>query len=541
MSGNFKRKDSKNLCSKSHDDKTNGIMGKGNGIMGKTDEIRGKNYKVSVYATLPFLIFLSVCGFLIISYSISKYGPGISHDSIAYIYAAESFLSGRGLIYFAYDTPLIQWPPLFPLILAGLKSTGADVIVAAGFFNSLVFTLIILISGLWLLKCTEDGIIAVAGSFAMLASIPLYYVSRFIWSEPLFILLTLLFLINLDCYIRTSSPKYMAGASICTALACLTRYVGITLIISGIIILLFQKKKILNRFIEIVIYGFISALPTSIWVARNYMLTGTLTGGRPPSENTISENAGTLFKIIAAWFVPAGSENMAYSILGIFIFIASIIAIRNHSDQKSNRLAILLIFPVIYIAYLLLSASIVAFDSINNRLLVPTYIPLVLLQFFSIAYIVKTDKGKKNKIITVLVFVIIFISWIIYPISEISTDAAYAYENGAGILASKWWAQSPLIAYVKELPQNSAIYTNCPDAVYFYTGRKSMYTPKKEGPDIYGLDEFKKIVYEAENVYVAWFDVGTGNFIYNAEELANFFNVEMIKKVYDGIIYKIEK
>lgn len=498
--------------------------------------------------TIPFLIAISISAVFLVLYSISKYGSAITHDSVAYIYASGSLLSGKGMLYFGYDSPFVQWGPLFPLVLAGLESLGANLIIATAYFNGIVYALIILISGLWVLKATKKGILALMTSLAILVSIPLYYVSTFIWSETLFIFFTILFLILIEKYVEMTleeqgqkivSLKYLIFASIVAALACLTRYIGITVIIAGVIILLLQKKKFINKLLEIVLFGTIAATPTIIWVVRNYILTETLTGGRFPSTTSINENTGLFFKTIALWITSADSQTMAYFILGIFIFI-SLIIIFTKKNHLTSKIIALLIFLIIYSAYLLFSASSVSFDGINNRLISPIYPVLVLLIIFNLASIASKENARMfSKVFYNIVMVILFLSWIIYPSTEIFDAANYSYENGAGILASKWWENSPLIQYVREIPSDSIICSNCPDAVYIHSGKKSIYLPKKEGLDLYGLDQFRKIVNENENVYIIWFEASVAGNMYDVEQLKEFFTIEDIDTLYDGIIYRI--
>ena len=528
--------------------------------------IKNCNYKLELFnvcVIVPILVLIAACGLFLILYSTSKYGSAITHDSVAYIYAAETFLSGKGMQYFGYESPFIQWPPLFPLILAGVKSTGANLINTLPYLNGIFYALIILISGLWILRSTSNGILAIISSLAMLASIPLYYVSRFIWCEPLFIFLTLLFLMSIDIHVEksneSSSIKYLILSSVFTALSCLTRYVGVTSIITGVIILLLQKKKLLKRLLEIICFGTISSVPTIMWIIRNYLLTGTLTGGRIPSHNGLNENLEFYFKTIAHWIVPAHSLNMAYLIIGNFIFIAVILIFiyRLRLTSKSNintyqskittstninKMIILLIFYVIYSAYLLISASKVSFDSINNRLLSPIYPPLILIMLFTISsYIDFVKRGIINTVFSLIVIMLLFFSWIMYPLSDIKDNASYSYENGAGVLTSEWWKQSSLIKYVKTLPSNSIICSNCPDAIYIHSGRLSRYSPKKEGLYWYGVNQFEKIVDENENVFIVWFNVDEVESVYNVQELQEHFRLEMINKLYDGIIYKVHK
>lgn len=497
---------------------------------------------------IPFVVLISILGFFLISYSTSSYGPASTHDSVAYMYAAESLIKGEGFKYFGYDTPFIQWPPLFPIMLSGISLLGCDLIIASGYFNALIFTLIIFFSGYWLIKSTKNFVITIAGTITILASIPLSYVSKYIWSEPLFILLTLLFMISLDNYIYKSSLRFLVEASVFAGLACLTRYIGITAVITGCILLLIQNKKFVNKLLETLIFGFISSIPTTLWIIRNYLLSNTLTGERIPTKNIFSENINITFKTIASWFAPYYSYSTLVIMLGLFIFISVIIIIKNFhknigqvevGENKAYRLLILLIFSLVYTGYLTISASLIAFDSINNRLLVPVYVPITILIFLTLNDMLAYDNYKVRKVLTTCLLFILFTIWLLYPLSEIASSVQYSYENGAGILASKWWNKSQVLDYLKAFEEDKSFYSNFPDAIYIHAGKKAHYTPKKDGLPQYGIERFIESVQNNPNTYIVWFNLATTDTIYSIEELEEYFNIEMVKKFPDGVIYKI--
>ncbi|NMB96297.1 MAG: hypothetical protein GYA02_06760 [Clostridiaceae bacterium] len=557
-----------------------------------------KNYKkrfdgikISIIVTILLLVFIAACGVVLILYSNFNYGPAITHDSVAYMHAAESLLSGKGMQYFGYESPFTQWPPLFPLLLAGLKSVGANLVYVSSYINAITYALIIMISGLWVLSSTGKRSFAIMTSLALLVSIPLYYVFKSMWSEPLFILFVLLFLISMGSHINKTNPKmpfqkisisrhsrqykgrlskkYLVMASIFAALACLTRYVGITLIITGVfVLLLLQKKKIINRLLETILFGVISSIPILMWIIRNYVLTGTLMGDRVPSQKSLVENINLFFDTITLWIAPVYSRNLSYLILGILTFLAIIIIIAcnfnilskcsaedntnsinnksvvNSVDAKDNvnKITILFAFIVIYSAYMIFSATVISIDSINNRLLSPIYPALVLLIILTIEKCmdIKLEENKKFcRALYIVLTIILYSSWIIYPYTVIRKEAYYSYENGAGILVSVWWRNSPTIKYIEELPLDTVICSNSSDAIYFHSGRTSRYPPKKSGIYWYGIDEFKEFIEKNENVYIIWFRKKNEDTMYSITELQEYFTMEMIDELYDSTVYKV--
>jgi len=187
-----------------------------------------------------FLTILSVVGVIFVLLSASLFGAGISSDSVKYIAIARNILSGQG--YCNYDGDLVpSFPPLFPVTLAFLGLFGADPFDMVLFFNAIAFGLIIFFSGHLFFNYFKSKILATLGAISILLSIPLFFVSKMIWSEPFFILLVILFITYfLKLLLETANRiGLLLLVSILASLACLQRYIGITLILTGIILIFF--------------------------------------------------------------------------------------------------------------------------------------------------------------------------------------------------------------------------------------------------------------------------------------------------------------
>ena len=80
--------------------------------------------------------FLSLMTFhmlwgLVLWFSISKYGLGISTDSVPLLFGGLNLSLGRGLISFD-GSRLLLWPPLYPVLLAFIhRLSGLDMFVSA--------------------------------------------------------------------------------------------------------------------------------------------------------------------------------------------------------------------------------------------------------------------------------------------------------------------------------------------------------------------------------------------------------------------------
>src|SRR5207244_3432867 len=109
--------------------------------------------------------------------------------------------------------------------------------------------------------------------------------------ETIFILFLLLFIMAMHRYLQTNSGKALLAAAIITSFACVTRYVGITIIVTGgILILLNTKLSLRKRFADEIIFSVISSLLLAINLYRNYHLSGMLTGNREKSITSLMQN-----------------------------------------------------------------------------------------------------------------------------------------------------------------------------------------------------------------------------------------------------------
>src|SRR5262245_21880567 len=95
-----------------------------------------------------FLSCLSLIGMILCSIVTFRYGAGVASDSTKYLSVAPNLLEGRGL-FDHRDSPLLSWPPLYPMILAGLSwLTGWDVFNTGWYLNVFLIGVNIFLSGI---------------------------------------------------------------------------------------------------------------------------------------------------------------------------------------------------------------------------------------------------------------------------------------------------------------------------------------------------------------------------------------------------------
>ena len=223
---------------------------------------------------LGILVLALVAGLLVVIRT-WEFGIGLSPDSVQYVTMARAL----GTDYGPHLRP--TWPPLFVLVLAAPGMVGVDPVDVAAVLNPSILVCTCLVSGLWFYRRTNSGLMSVVVMAALAFSFPLTWVSSFVWTEPLFVLLTVCSLVLLDSHLRSDSLKVLLLAALFAALSCLTRYAGIALLASTVLIVLSKPQLMLRqRVVQALSYSVVAALPLCLWLLRNHLLAETFVGTR---------------------------------------------------------------------------------------------------------------------------------------------------------------------------------------------------------------------------------------------------------------------
>lgn len=332
---------------------------------------------------------LGLAGVGIVLFSTSLYGVGLSPDSVQYISTARSLLAGDG--YFAFDgNPIVSWPPLYPTLLAGLGLADIDPLDGARYFNAAVFGLTVFATGHLLRRHLESWALVILGTTSILISVVLLRVSIQAWSESLFVLLAILFVICLSRFLTEQRFVFLLLIAVLAGLACVQRYMGITLVLTGIvsIALLMRTKSLQDRFWYLTFFGLVSLIPVLFWIGRNYWLTSSLTGSRPLYQLSFLGNIGNAFATLASWLLPTNYVTMTparvFLVIMALAVLAALVALGLRSRLSrpvllpAVRLAPAGIFVTVYTLSLLAAATLVGWDPMDDRLLAPIYVFVLL-------------------------------------------------------------------------------------------------------------------------------------------------------------------
>lgn len=489
---------------------------------------------------LDTLLF-AIAGYFAV-YFFTKYsGVGISPDSIMYASTAESIYKHGNLITFN-GSPLTFFPVFYPAALCSSFLFGVDAVAAGPVINGLLFAVVILLSGYCISRFKSASIIykwlALA---AILLSPALLEIYTYLWSETLFIFLTILFLPFFKRYLDSPGVKQLLLAAQIAGLGCITRYAGITVIATGCLMIFANLKlDIKKRIIHAAIFGFASVLPLLVNLLINYFSSGYSTGTRKPSVTMFSENLHYFGVTICDWL---GLTEAAYpygATLSALILIALITCFIWRVMQKGlNRYeSIFLSFAVVYAVFILLIATFSRFEQLNSRLLSPIYVPLLIASTSWVPNVINSVKAGYKKWFAAAAIVIMV--GFLYNLTLIDLKRYDdEFEYGVPGYSDDDWNTSPFINFLKKnrhiYKPGITVYSDADEAVYFFTGGHAKLVPQK-----FFRDDVAKFG-QQKKFYLVWFNAMANAELISLSDIEKQFRTKKLYGFDDGAIYFVEK
>src|ERR1700754_2487836 len=173
---------------------------------------------------------VAVAGFFVIQALCAYGGIGVSPDSVVYISTAQN-IHDHGAINDFTNMPVMDFPAFYPIFLSGIIFlTGKTVLSFGPVLDGLLFGLLIWLCG-WMMNrfSTFSRWYKWTILLFIVLSPCLLEIYSMIWSETLFILLSVLFMIVAHRYFQTHSVRWLLVLGLVAALSCVTRYAGVSI------------------------------------------------------------------------------------------------------------------------------------------------------------------------------------------------------------------------------------------------------------------------------------------------------------------------
>jgi hypothetical protein len=487
----------------------------------------------------------------------SKYGAGVSSDATKYLSVAQNLLTGNGL-YDHKGGPLLSWPPLYSIILAGLSLlTSLDVFIAGWYFNVFLLGLNVFLTGVILWRAfSEQPLYAYLAALFVFLSISSLRIHANISSDPFYLTLTLGFLVAADGYIRKRSYTAFAWMVLFSALAPLQRYVGLAVAVTAAIVILIENQKSIRTLLrDGFILGLASLLPIAWWlIVHNIMTYGSLFGVGEQTKEVWTNTSLALTKMLH-WFVPYLTFFMPILMrplipLGVLALLLFLINLKSKENGRIwiQAFAAPSVYPTMIYAFVYFVALALTVVTADHRDLFSDRYYVILLVPIAIFILLTFDKLvlphiKLSPRQVQLGLVLIFALWAVYPFYSFSEYLREAREqgepSGANMFNNQTYREMTVVSEmqrIREEQPDKTFYTNYSDAVWFYTRKPVTPSPfVTDNPTLtYAGWPFDK------PGYLIWFEPNEYKHYLPPEKIEEFADVRLIFNGKGGKIYYVQ-
>lgn len=486
-------------------------------------------------------LLVAIAGFALIQLLSRHGGIGLSPDSIAYLSTAQN-IHDHGLINDYTNQPMMDFPAGYPIFLSGfIFLTGHSVPWFGAALDGLLFGLLIWLCGWMMDRFSQPSRWYKWTILVLILLSPcLLEVYSMIWSETLFLLLSLVFMIGCHRYFATHSLPSLLTIGIIAGLSCNTRYAGISIIMMGGLLMIcdgrlrWSPKKI----IHIVLFGFVAILFPAINVYRNWRVTGTFTGYREKAIRSLLENLHDTGSVFCDW-LPFFNERYGAATFIAFLFIALIAGIFIRRLIKRTDFfsydTIGISYFVTYAFFILYTASVSRFQQLDSRLLSPLFIPWIWGSTIWIPRAIARLSTRPKRLASAAA--------LLAATGCLLYGECYAFQfNWEGIkyagipgYTEDSWQKSPTIAWARahktELESKGPLYSSATDGLWFLANIVAELMPHIQNQEDIGY------MMRNDHFTVIWFDDSVNTDLIDVNFIKKYKQLVGEQHFEDGAIY----
>lgn len=363
-------------------------------------------------APLPVWGLAVLAGALVVLTTLD--GAGISWDSAAYVQSGINLAHSNGLVELG-GRRMTAFPPGLPVIAAVFEIVGISPRAGLRFIGIAGAALIVLLGWRLLRQVPAPPAFRLVAITFVTVSPILLTVESMLWSETMFIVLTLTFLVAAGRIIerRTYDWTAIVALSLLCWAAFAVRYVGLVLIPTGIVVFLTARWRPTRRdLVDVVAFAALASVGPMAWMLRNRSIDGSTTGARNASVTSIGTIVDSFMATLGRWADSVTSPARPdMTVLGVVMTIAFLgvmavavtTAVRRHDTAFGRSVIPVSFFCAAYLAQLLTAQVTTLLDPIDTRLLSPILVPLVVTITAALGVIVPsraapTDTGSRSNI-----------------------------------------------------------------------------------------------------------------------------------------------
>jgi hypothetical protein len=484
-------------------------------------------------------LIAALIGYYIIHMFARYSGIGVSPDSIMYASTAQNIHDHFSLITFN-NTPLVFFPVFYPFFLSIciFLSGGADPISAGPVINGVLFATTIFLTGWITTRFKAPSVVykwLILG--AVVLSPALQEIYTYLWSETLFILEIMVFIIAYHNYLQKHTTKALIIVGIVAAICCITRYAGITLVATGGLLILIDGRLVWKKkFTHLLTFGAIAISLVVANVILNKLSTGLSTGTREPAITPFSENLYYFGTVILDWAgLPEKFDPIAAAFTVIVIIsLATLFITRTAQHHLNSYENIIICFTLVYTLFILIIATVSRFERMNSRLLSPLFIPLLLSFTCWVLDLITYIKFNKKWLLAAP-FVIAMLAFE-YTIARVDYQRYDDFKDyGIPGYTDDDWNKSEFVVFLKThrtmFKPGYTIYTDADEAVYMFAHIHSTLLPHK----FFAKDVEK--VYQQKRFYLIDFKKLESTELIGLKDIQAHKTLKKLYDFEDGTVY----
>lgn len=410
------------------------------------------------------------------------HGLGMDVDSTGYLAAAVNLAHGRGLTGIGQGAFTLFGPALPSFVSLGVR-LGMSAQTTDLILNVLSAVLTVILGRTLLMRHVADRRLVFGGSVLIAIGWPLVQVTSLAITEPLTIVVLLTLVLVLEDFHDTLRPIVsLAVVVLLLNLGFFLRYAGLAFVPAAIVVVFVSRKNIdclLRRSLYTIATTLLSLLGPCLWMVRNHSVDGSFLGPRYPPVFGVLTVAHQYVLAIAKMFLPGPDivEDVVFVAVVLLTIVALRLVYRSGSGGVSmfiRRLgpwAVLLVAAVTYVLYLYAAELSTAIDPIDSRLLVPIYVPCVVLLVGLVDAVLSSHSlSNKSKQYTRLALVVFLCGQVLISLALVGDFALEGRE-----FTATPWRTSPLVAASKTLVGVTAYYTNNPSGLWARLGEENIF------------------------------------------------------------------
>jgi hypothetical protein len=409
-------------------------------------------------------------------------------DSAAYVEAARNLAASGSLI--GTLAPATHFPPGYAALLSLGELHGRHDLSFARLLHVVLFaSTLFLTTSLVSRSLGRFSTSLLTGVWAA-TSVTLLFLFGAVLSEAPYVLFLMAWVCLFTRYLEAPRTRMLGGAAVAAALAGLTRYIGIAIILAAVPPLaLAPRLSRKRRLISVVVHSVIAGLPPSLWLLRNRLVAGDVLSRpfevHPPGWSSLHDAADAVSGWLLPHRLPLWTRAFALAIVLASMVWAELRRRRGAAPSPSEglRSPALLVCGSYVAAHLLVLLGSMTFADADlgrgvgsmGRLLAPVYLPMlagtVILGARSVG------RGRLSRGVAIAGAAGLTLVCTLHVWQGVDNVFRLA-QDGLGFTSPRW-RRSRVVDFVRRLPAGAVIYSNGPSALYLLTGRTVRELPKK--------------------------------------------------------------